>query len=302
MKPCSYDSTKFTNKPTLGLIAGCYIHNGWLPVSVLYNWLDRIMRLQAHETGNMALFRCRQDPRNISFPIGNIPRPSGPPLERTLTSTVNEGHYMIYLYDNRLKNFVSVWPQLVVAQFKRRSRSPSQTCTPSPSGTPTRNTGTRIAVRMRDKRCLITGQAAVKRARGGNFTGLEVAHIFPLMGVGIPEWTAPLPASARAQVLTRQAADHPYNAILLRADVHSLFDDYQWSIWFGQGIPRIVRFEKSGAAALEGYQVANLRPSSLNTTDPCSMELLQGHLHVALLTHVRGVGKRAVAGFNATLL
>jgi hypothetical protein len=32
------------------------------------------------------------------------------------------------------------------------------------------------------------------------------------------------------------------------------------------------------------------------------MELLQGHLHVALLTHVRGVGKRAVAGFNATLL
>jgi hypothetical protein len=36
---------------------------------------------------------------------------------------------------------------------------------------------------MRDKRCLITGQAAAKRARGGNFTGLEVAHIFPLMGV-----------------------------------------------------------------------------------------------------------------------
>ena len=37
---------------------------------------------------------------------------------------------------------------------------------------------------MRDKRCLITDQSAVKRARGGNFTGLEVAHIFPLMGVG----------------------------------------------------------------------------------------------------------------------
>jgi hypothetical protein len=38
---------------------------------------------------------------------------------------------------------------------------------------------------MRDRCCLITGQAAVKRARGGNFTGLEVAHIFPLMGVGV---------------------------------------------------------------------------------------------------------------------
>jgi len=237
VRPCSYDSKQLINKPTLGLIAGCYIHNGWLPVSVLYNWLDRIMRLQAHETGNMALFRCPQDPRNLSFPIGSIPRPKEPPLERTLTSTVKEGHYMIYLYDKSLANFVSVWPQLVVAQFKRRSRSPSQTCTPSPSGTPTRNTGTRIAVRMRDKRCLVTGQAAVKRARGGNFTGLEVAHIFPLMGVGIPEWTAPLPASARAQVLTRQAADRPYNALLLRADVHSLFDDYQWSIWVCQFYP-----------------------------------------------------------------
>jgi hypothetical protein len=47
------------------------------------------------------------------------------------------------------------------------------------------NTRTRIAVRMRDRRCLITGQPAIERARGGNFTGLEVAHIFPLMGVGI---------------------------------------------------------------------------------------------------------------------
>lgn len=46
------------------------------------------------------------------------------------------------------------------------------------------NTTTRIAVRMRDRCCLVTGQAAVKRARGGNFTGLEVAHIFPLLGVG----------------------------------------------------------------------------------------------------------------------
>src|SRR6266498_5164322 len=36
------------------------------------------------------------------------------------------------------RNFVSVWPPLVPAQFKRWSRSPSQTCTPSPSGTPSR--------------------------------------------------------------------------------------------------------------------------------------------------------------------
>jgi hypothetical protein len=101
---------------------------------------------------------------------------------------------------------------------------------------------------------------------------------------------------------TRQNADRPHNAILLRADIHSLFDDYQWSIWFEQGKARIVRFEKSGAAVLEQYNTADLRPSTLSTTNPCSMELLHSHLLVALLIHFRGVGKRAVAGFKATLL
>ncbi|KAF8522971.1 hypothetical protein BU17DRAFT_44259, partial [Hysterangium stoloniferum] len=95
----------------------------------------------------------------------------------------------------------------------------------------------RIAVRMRDKCCLVTGQAAVKRARGGNFTGLEVAHIYPLMSFILltshmqRRWIEILSTSARAQVLTRQTADRPHNAMLLRADIHSLFDDYQWSIW-----------------------------------------------------------------------
>ena len=46
------------------------------------------------------------------------------------------------------------------------------------------DTATRIKVRMRDRRCLVTDQEAVHRARGGNFTGLEVAHIFPLMAIG----------------------------------------------------------------------------------------------------------------------
>ncbi|KAF8524096.1 hypothetical protein BU17DRAFT_85176 [Hysterangium stoloniferum] len=238
----------------------------------------------------------------MSFPIGAIVHPKEPPLARTLTSSVKEGHYMIYRFDRQDKKFISFWPKLVLTEFKRRSRSPSQTCTPSPSGTPSRNTGTRIAVRMRDKCCLVTGQAAVKRARGGNFPGLEVAHTYPLIGVGVRGWIETLSASARAQVSTRQAADRPHNAMLLCADIHSLFDDYQWSIWSDQGIHKIVRFEKSGATVLEQYPTANIRPSNLNTIPPCSMELLRAHLHVALLIHVRGVGKRAVAGFNATLL
>jgi hypothetical protein len=43
---------------------------------------------------------------------------------------------------------------------------------------------TRRIVRLRDKSCLVTGEEVLPRKRGGNFTGFEVAHIFPLMGVG----------------------------------------------------------------------------------------------------------------------
>jgi hypothetical protein len=61
---------KFIDQPTLGLIAGmlvsvfvhrtlchlsigCYVHDGWLPVSVFYKWLDRIIDLK--ENGQLCL-------------------------------------------------------------------------------------------------------------------------------------------------------------------------------------------------------------------------------------------------------
>ena len=92
------------------------------------------------EIENMVLFRCTEDPRKMSLPTGPIPLPSDLPLERHSRSPLNEGHYMIYLYgnsgsihpqspmlmhffpDKRRQNFLSVWPPLVSAEFKRRSR------------------------------------------------------------------------------------------------------------------------------------------------------------------------------------
>jgi hypothetical protein len=40
--------------------------------------------------------------------------------------------------------------------------------------------------------------------------------------------------ATRSLVQTRKLVDRPLNAILLRADIHALFDDYQWSIWVCQ--------------------------------------------------------------------
>ena len=41
-------------------------------------------------------------------------------------------------------------------------------------------------------------------------------------------------ADAKAEVNTHERADTPQNAILLRVDIHTLFDDYQWSLWVCQ--------------------------------------------------------------------
>ena len=37
----------------------------------------------------------------------------------------------------------------------------------------------RDVVRVRDKCCQVTGTNYIKRKRGSDFTGLEVAHIYP---------------------------------------------------------------------------------------------------------------------------
>lgn len=36
--------------------------------------------------------------------------------------------------------------------------------------------------------------------------------------------------ATRCLVETLEIADKPYNAFLLRADLHALFDDYQWGL------------------------------------------------------------------------
>lgn len=81
-----------------------------------------------------------------------------------------------------------------------------------------------------------------------------------------------------------------------------MFYSFNFFLWQTdkQGLHRVVRFEKSGATALENFNFAILRSSNLSAIDPCNLELIRGHLFVALLIHVRGFGKRAVARSRAT--
>jgi len=301
---CQNISPKFDGSPTLGLIGGCYIHKSWVTVSVFYKWLEFILKLKSGQYyRNFYLFPC-PDPRMLKpLTVGTLPRfPGTSALLQNATEAMKAGHYMLFYHDIRSNSYIGIWPELVEHTYDRRTRTASQTCTPSPNKE-SRDTKTRIDVRMRDRCCLVSGQAAVKRARGGNFVGLEVAHIFPLKGVNNPVWLTNMPQSARSQVSSLKIADTPKNAILLRADIHCLFDDYQWAVWIEQGKPsRVVRFEKSGAVVVDQYENVDLTQRHLGTTSIPSTTLLIEHFRVGLLLHVRGFGRRLIAGYKATLI
>lgn len=84
------------------------------------------------------------------------------------------------------------------------------------------------AVRSRDRRCIITGDRAV-RARRGNWAGFEAAHIFPLaynaqwMEQNFSRWIT-MPSTNGESINSVQ------NGLLLRSDIHQLFDSYMISI------------------------------------------------------------------------
>lgn len=214
------ESTARGHQHTLGLIGGCYIR-GTFPVSVFYKWLRPIVDVPDNVIPTLVLISC-PDPRTlVPFPLGTIPiHRDGHALLQDSNEPLQPGHYMLYKSNVIARRYEGLWPKLIPDAFKRRSRTASQTGTASPtaSSKKSRNDHTRNHVRLRDRKCWVTGQAASSRSRGGNFTGIEVAHIFPLMGVDTNSgWTNGWTQSMRNLVLTREIADRPHNAILLQA-------------------------------------------------------------------------------------
>ncbi len=94
--------------------------------------------------------------------------------------------------------------------------------------TATRLQSFRNEVRRRDGRCIITGQEALGIDQD-HWTGFEVAHVFPLAYEGhwvqhnFARWIT-IPAVNGETINSKQ------NGLLLRADIHGLFDNYDLSI------------------------------------------------------------------------
>jgi len=86
----------------------------------------------------------------------------------------------------------------------------------------------RHAIRLRDRRCVITGRVALG-AQDDNWIGFEAAHIFPLAyeehwrNNKFARWIS-IPPIVGGTINSVQ------NGILLRSDIHQLFDSFAFSI------------------------------------------------------------------------
>jgi hypothetical protein len=95
-------------------------------------------------------------------------------------------------------------------------------------------TGTRVeafcdAVRSRDRRCVVTGLEVPTIGSDRRWRGFEAAHVFPLAYEGhwiehnYDRWIT-IPPETGGTINSVQ------NGLLLRSDIHELFDNYDFSI------------------------------------------------------------------------
>ncbi|PMD20370.1 hypothetical protein NA56DRAFT_671459 [Hyaloscypha hepaticicola] len=143
-------------------------------------------------------------------------------------------------------------------------------------------TGTRVqafadAVRSRDGRCVITGELPIDSDRG-LWTGLEAAHIFPLAYEGI--W------KDHGEEIKGEKINSAQNGLLLRSDIHQLFDFFFFSINPDDNY-KIVCF----VTDRKGISGKNFNQRPLDDPQRPADQLLRWHFRQAVLTNMKGAGE-----------
>ncbi|KAF8512408.1 hypothetical protein JB92DRAFT_2928444 [Gautieria morchelliformis] len=286
----------------LVLVGGCNAF-GALSIGTFYRWLDLILwepiGLPTSSRGAWAIAALNNDPRNVALPPA--PTKAGV-LRRNSPHAIKPGHYAIYYYYQ--DTFHLIIPQVKTSLITSRKKSHSASAAsnqnaqrPAPAEIRRKET-TRKCVRLRDMGCRITGQPALLRHRGPNFEGLEVAHIYPLSAYPLIDQLEKEDPAVYELVNTLDKIDHPENAMLLRGDVHSYFDNYQ--IGVDNGV--VYRFEKTGAPIGDSFTrllqaPVTHRPHGLSPSGytmiakDVNTTLLSYHFKTCLLWHVAKGGK-----------
>ncbi|KAN0067194.1 HNH endonuclease domain containing protein [Elaphomyces granulatus] len=148
----------------------------------------------------------------------------------------------------------------------------------------------RKAVRQRDRKCVISGISNSARKRSlDEWAPFQAAHIFPLAAEScfihnnFSRWITNKAPAGDSGINSAQ------NGILLRSDIHQLFDQYLISINSDDGY-KIICFDVDDVFGVDGKQ---LDPICRNPADTRSVqdELLRWHFRQAVLTNMRGAGE-----------
>ncbi|KAH8154385.1 uncharacterized protein LAJ45_00912 [Morchella importuna] len=151
-------------------------------------------------------------------------------------------------------------------------------------GTGPRTADFRKAVRERDGRCVITGKEALNAHRG-MWGGFQAAHIFPL--AYLHHWNANNFGSLISIESTDgESINSVQNGMLLRADIHILFDSYEVSINPDDDY-KIVCFFTDGDGIAGNHLDQRFRDDPRRPVD----DLLRWHFRQAVLANVRSVGE-----------
>ncbi|KAJ7719701.1 hypothetical protein DFH07DRAFT_310028 [Mycena maculata] len=205
------------------------------------------------------------------------------PEQPNSTASLLAGDYLLFQINGQAMERALPRLRSPVITSRNVTRSVTGTNTPRNS----RSQMTRHSVRERDLQCRVTGTVVPMRERRPNFKGMQVAHIYPL---GHMNKARSILTSATRQSLGK--GDIPENAILMRADAHDQFDNYQFGFWPDHGVFRFYRFERSGAPTIVQGSTVPMYPrlGTITTAEPIA-ELLRTHFITALLWHVAGFGR-----------
>ncbi|KAH8588282.1 HNH endonuclease-domain-containing protein [Bisporella sp. PMI_857] len=148
--------------------------------------------------------------------------------------------------------------------------------------TGTRTQAFRDAVRSRDRRCVITGQEYLDDDEWGSF---EAGHIFPLayeqywVRNGLSRWISILLDKG-------ESINSIQNGLLLRRDVHHLFNVYKFSINPDDNY-KIVCFARDGTGIAGKHLDQRLLDDPQRPVD----QLFRWHFRQAVLANMKGAGE-----------
>ncbi|KAG9037473.1 hypothetical protein FRB95_005412 [Tulasnella sp. JGI-2019a] len=247
------------------VIAGCNQH-GDISIATFYNWLQIIMVTN----DSWHLFYTDEHGLQATQPD---------PLNPKSTELLNPGHYIVLS--------IRLQPIPVTLTSERyRPRTVSRDIT----GT-NRTNAFRERVRARDQRCCVTGQLVCGMAL---LTALQ-----PYLRTHGLKWSA-LELSRCITDDANESDQGPdsinsiQNGLLMRADVHAFFDDYQFGIDPDDNY-KITEFAFRGGE-LNGRQLFTAPHVGVKYRP--SPELLREQFRQCILANVRGTGRAAEDFFD----